>query len=826
MTPTPMDDGAEYNLPRPLTSFVGRNRELSEVVGLLKDHRLVTIAGAGGSGKTRLAVEAAHERISETPNGAWFVDLAPLRTPNQVVLATLDALGTSRGTDDPLEAVLERVGPLDLLVLMDNCEHLRWSVAALVTRILRKCPNAAILATSREPLGVSGEVVWQIPAMALPAGAGELPLADLRELPAVGLFLSRGRAANTAFDLTASNREAVVRACRAVDALPLGLELAAARLAALSVEELADRLVHNLGLLSSRGWATPERQRTMEAAIAWSFDLLSADEKTVFRRLAVFNGGWTLVAAEEICPGVDVKRGEIVDILGALVEQSLVVADVVGELPRYHFLETVREFALEKLRASGEDDPIGGRHCQWFREFAEGGARNLAGAQQRLWLDRLESEHDNFRNAMVWAEDHELAVVDGLLLAQHLQWFWHDRGYAAEGFERTQSLLARDAGEHPAARAGALVTATWCAISVAPFPVCAVLGAEAVALARKLADDDLLGRALHAVGHSLCFPGRPPGAVAALLEARELLEMTGNRALLVRVLHSLSVVESEAGASDSAMGLVRQGLAIAEELDFGSARALFLMQLGDGERVRGNHAEAGIYLKRASNQAQVLNIRRLAGIIALNIGLLAIAQGDLNGANRHLGHSLQRAQRESDRRCMAMSIIALAAVRGQEGDTETAARWLEGVERSHPGFRASVSDESVRDLAYSLAYDVPPRLSNDMIPTFHGSLGKLAAEVLSMVEAVPAATTESRSVEGPHEQTARPETILTRREVEVVRLIAAGRSNQEVAALLVISLNTVERHVTNLYGKINARNRADATVYALQHGLAMARPTE
>ena len=826
MTLTPMDGGAGHGLPRPLTSFVGRDRELSEVIGLLKDHRLVTIAGAGGSGKTRLAVEAAHARISETPGGVWFVDLAPLRLPNQVVLATLDALGTSRGADDPLESVLERVGPLDLLVLMDNCEHLLGSVAALVARILRECPNATLLATSREPLGVSGEVVWRIPAMALPAEADELPVAELRELSAIRLFLYRARAANAAFDLTASNRKAVVRACRAVDALPLGLELAAARLAALSVEELADRLVHNLGLLSSRGRATPERQRTMEAAIAWSFDLLSANEKAVFRRLAVFHGGWTLGAAEEICPGVDVKQGEIVDILGALVDQSLVVADIVGELPRYHFLETVRAFALEKLRASGEVDAIGGRHCRWFREFAEDGARNLAGRQQRLWLDRLESEHDNFRNAMVWAEDHELAVVDGLLLAQHLQWFWHDRGYAAEGLERTQRLLARDGGEHPAARAGALVTATWCAISVAPFPVCAVLGAEAVALARKLADDDLLGRALHAVGHSLCFPGRPPGAVAALLEARELLEMTGNRALLVRVLHSLSVIESEARASDSAMGLVRQGLAIAEELDFGSARALFLMQLGDEERVRGNHAEAGKYLKRASDQAQVLNICRLAGMVELNIGLLAIAQGELNEANRHLDHALQRAQRESDRWRMAMSIIALAAVRGQQGDAETAARWLEGVERSNPEFRASVSDESIQDLAYRLAYDGPAKPSNDLIPAFHGSLGKLAAEVLSMVEAMPAATIEGRSEEGPHARTARPQTILTRREVEVVRLIAAGRSNQEVAALLVISLNTVERHVTNLYGKINARNRADATVYALRHGLAMARSTE
>ncbi len=791
------------NLPRALTPLVGRERELSEVAGLLSRHRLVTLAGPGGSGKTRLAVEAAGERLGIVADGAWFVDLAPLTKPEQVIIATLDALETTRGGGDPAAEALHRIGLHDLLIVLDNCEHLVEPVAAIAHRILLACPNARILATSREPLGVPGEAVWRMPAMQLAVDAEDLLLEALRETPAVALFLSRGRAANSAFDLTPENREDVIRACRAVDALPLGIELAAARLSGLSVSELANRLPQGLRLLRTRRSTAPQRQRTMEATIAWSFGLLDPAEQTLLRCLAVFNGGWTLPAAEAVC-GSD----EVANLLQALVDQSLVVAELADDHARYRLLGLVREFALDKLRSSGEAETLGTKHCQWFRSFAEKSSNGLDGPDQGLWLDRLEADHENLRGALAWAEDYGASLRDGLRIAGELRWFWHNRGYAAEGLERSERLLACESGEHPAARASALITATSCAISVGKFSTCEARGKEAIAIARSLDDPRLLARALHALGHSLCHPGRPPGALPLLLEAQALAEMTGDRPLKVHLLHSISVVKAASGDHEGAAALIREGLALAEEL--GQGTAVFLMQLGDGARMRGEFAASADYLHAGLQKARSLKLRRLTGIIELNIGLLEVQRGDAVSADRHLRDALRWAQRAADPECGLTTIVAMAAASGLVGDGATAARWLDSVDRLMPDFRLSWADQPIGDLARGLACkgddsDAALRPSPD-------TLAKLMHEVLTSPScATPEPENGSQSLNGSS---------LTRREIEVLRLIAGGHSNQEIADELVISLNTVERHITNLYGKIHARNKADATAYALNHGHA------
>src|SRR5829696_2809070 len=450
-----------HNLPLELSSFVGREKELAEVKRLLENNRLLTLTGSGGCGKTRLALAVASELVEAFEDGVWLVDLAPLADPALVPQAVASTLGVREQSGRILTEILYAyLRSKKVLLVLDNCEHLIEACAKLSEVLLRSCPQLRVLATSREALGITGEVTWLVPSLTLP---------DLRHLPAfeslpryesARLFLERTAAVKPTFVLTEQNAGAVAQICYRLDGIPLAIELAAARTKVLSVEQVADRLDDTFKLLSAGGRTAVPRQRTLHATMDWSHELLPEEERTLFRRLSVFAGGFTLEAVESVCAGEDLTRDEVLELLSHLVDKSLVMVREESGEARYRLLETVRQYGWEKLSESGEEEQVRERHAGHYLTLAEEAEPELKGEGQVAWLKRFEREHDNLRAAMRWLLDRgesEKAVRLGWAL-----WlFWWIRGHFAEGRRSMERALTTggSAAMPPSARAKALFVA-------------------------------------------------------------------------------------------------------------------------------------------------------------------------------------------------------------------------------------------------------------------------------------------------------------------------------------------------------------------------------
>ncbi|MDX1691801.1 MAG: adenylate/guanylate cyclase domain-containing protein [Acidimicrobiia bacterium] len=407
------------NLPAQLTAFIGRHDELSEVVGLIDESRLVTLAGVGGVGKTRLAIQAAAETIDRFHDGAWFVELAPVSDPGMIVREAAEALDVPEEAERPLREVLfEYLADRELLLVLDNCEHVIEEVASFAEDALRTAPGLRVLATSREGLMIGGERLWRVPSLR----SGD---------DAVELFAERARHVRPGFDLDDENRATIAAICSRLDGIPLAIELATARLKVFAPAQIAERLDDRFRLLTGGSRTALPRQRTLQATMDWSYDLLSDDEKALLRRLAVFYGGFSFEAVEEVAGDDSVDRYEIVDLLTRLVDASLVTVDD-GPDTRYRLLETVRQYAQDRLAQAEEGDAVRRRHAEWARSVAVQVEDALLGSEYEVWSRRLEADHDNFRAAMTWAlesgnDELALAIASGL----GRLWFFHS--HLAEG---------------------------------------------------------------------------------------------------------------------------------------------------------------------------------------------------------------------------------------------------------------------------------------------------------------------------------------------------------------------------------------------------------
>ena len=552
------------NLPHPVSSFIGREQEVAAVVEQLGHHRLVTLTGPGGIGKTRLALEVAERAATQYVDGAWLIRLAGASDPSLVPQAVIDALGIDDGPQrPPLETLLASLRDADLLLFLDNCEHLIDACAELVEVLLHACPAVRILATSRELLRVRGERPWAVPVLQLPS-----PVAALEEAArsdAVRLFLDRVGLYRPDICLTPENLNAVCTICRRLDGLPLALELAAARAAVLPLSQLATRLDDALGLLTGGARQAPTRQQTLRAALDWSYQLLAADERVLFRRLAVFADGWTLDMAESICSGEALAASTILDLHGQLVAKSLVQAVLDGDEARYRLLEPVRQYAIELLEVSGEHPSLCARQAAYFAEFVEAIEAELSGPAQVGWFKRLEEEHGNIRSALRWA----IAQAEGdlALRIEAVLWrYWSIRWHSATGLDLIEETLALPGSSQSRARAWTLLGAGELARRVLDFPRAISLTEESLALFRALDDTSGIAWSLSYLANSANVASDFERAEACARESLELFRTLGDQPGIARALNILAEVARVHDDYQTAGRFYRAALEIARQL--------------------------------------------------------------------------------------------------------------------------------------------------------------------------------------------------------------------------------------------------------------------
>ncbi|MBI3460546.1 tetratricopeptide repeat protein, partial [Candidatus Acetothermia bacterium] len=533
---------ARHNLPSSVTSFIGREREMVQIKQLLDMTRLLTLTGAGGSGKTRLALQVAAGLLKEYTDGVWLVELASLSDPSLVAQAVATAFGVREA---PGRSLLERLSdylhPKQLLLVLDNCEHLVEACAKVAEALLHACPDLQILATSREALGIAGETTWSVPPLAEPDSAQPLPtLKILKQYEAIGLFLERALSGQSQFAFTEQNARAVVQVCQRLDGLPLAIELAAARVKVLSVEEIAARLDDRFRLFVSGSRTALPHQQTLQATMDWSFQLLSEVERILLRRLSVFAGGWILEAAEAVCAGEGIEAREVLDLLAHLVDKSLVIGEQRDGKTRYRLLETVRQYAQEKLEESKESESLQSLHLTYFLQLTKQAEPELTGANQKQWLECFETELDNLRAALRWTWHAEPGA--GLQLASALGQFWDVRGYWAEGRKVLGQAWERRADTQKEWHVKLLNWEGVLALRQGAYEESKRFCAESRALSQKIGDKQGFATSLHRLGVVALNQADYAGARNFLQESLTLRRELGDKHGIATSLHFLGLV--------------------------------------------------------------------------------------------------------------------------------------------------------------------------------------------------------------------------------------------------------------------------------------------
>ena len=776
----------DNNLPFQLTSLVGRQREIAEVGHLLTDNRLLTLTGPGGSGKTRLALAVASEMVEEYEDGAWLVDLAPLSDPDLVPQALAPVLGVREAPGSPLtETLSDHLLSRTMLLVLDNCEHLIGACASLAETLLRRCPNLRVLATSREALGVLGEAIFTVPPLSLPDPRHLPAVESLSHYEAARLFVDRAEAVKPDFALTEGNWLAVAQVCHRLDGMPLALELAAARARALSVEQISERLDDSFRLLTGGGRSALAHQRTLRTAMDWSHELLSEEEQIAFRRLSVFAGGWTLEAAETVCAGEGIEEGEVMNLLASLVDKSLVlVTEQRDGEARYRLLQTVRQYGREKLEESREAGEVQRRHAAWFLALAEVAGPLMMGREQVGWLDRTWPEQYNFRAAMRFFLDRKDA--DQAISLTWAFWrYWWVTGLQGEARRWMEEAL--ESGDLPE---------------------------DDVYPARR-AQANLI------IGTYAWSEGDLASALPALEEGLRLSRKTRDaltQAIGLMLLGLVDVAEGNAQRSQKHFEESLRFFRISGESEkWGEAHTLAYLGLapllnGEPEPAR-RCFEEGLAAARAAGD-------RIAAHQALyKLGLLALTENDLDRANEYLREGLSLADEVRDTINAPYFVKGLGQVAGLRGQAVFAVRLLGAAETALRATGSApyryIPDQALQDRIFATARDALGEAAFDE--------GWRRGRAMTLEKAVDYA------LEGPEapqkaskEAEEAPQAFpagLSAREVEVLRLVARGMTDAQIAGELYISPRTVNAHLRSVYHKIGSSTRAEATRFASEHDL-------
>ncbi len=624
------------NLPRQLTSFIRRDREMAEIKQLLSATCLLTLTGAGGSGKTRLALQVGADLLELYADGVWFVDLAGLAEPVLVPQAVASALSVHEQPGRALtETLVDSLRPKSLLLLLDNCEHLLATCAHLNDALLRACPNLRILATSREALGIAGETLYLVPTLPVPNPERLPPLQNLVQYGAVQLFTERARAVLPTFRVTPQNAKPVVQICYQLDGIPLAIELAAVRVKMLAVEQIVLRLDDRFRLLRGGGRTALPRQQTLRATMDWSYDLLLKRERTLLGRVSVFAGGWTLEAVEAVCSGNGVESPDILDLLTQLVDKSLVVVEMKEGETRYRLLETVRQYGRDRLLELKESEGIQGRHLDYFLRLAEEVEPKLEGAEQAIWLDRLGAEHDNLREALAWSMQG--APERGVRLAGALGRFWLIRGHFTEGRGWLKEALGRGTGESGALRAKAFNWAGSMAVRQVDYTAARLFHGKSLAIYRELGDKRGIADSLGALGALSMNAADHASACAFFEESLTIYRQLGNKRGIVNTLNSLGHETWHQGDHASARRFLEEAVVLAREYGQRRLDVFALYSLGLVACDQHNYMEAHALYEEGLGRAKELGEVWIGTFLVEAFAALIAGEGQYVQAARLLG---------------------------------------------------------------------------------------------------------------------------------------------------------------------------------------------